>query len=477
MIVPSEIKIREYVQQGFNVIPVCKEMNADLDTPVGIYKKMQMNMPCFLLESVESGQGASRYTFIGLAPKKNYVHQKGADSPLKEMALQMNPYKSPVVEGLPLFTGGAVGYFAYDVVRYEEHLPHAPKADFDAPDAQFLFVDDVIAFDHQKHKLFIISNMHVNDESEIEAEYNKSIRRIEQMVYGIEKGKIPPPDTREIQTTPFVSNFAKEAYLEAVEKAKQLIRNGDIFQVVLSQRFCCETNAAPFHVYRSLRRINPSPYMYYLDFGGYQLVGASPEMLLKVTNRKMETCPIAGTRKRGATDAEDQALINDLLQDEKEVSEHNMLVDLGRNDIGRVAEIGSVAVTEYMQIHKFSHVSHLVSKVTGRLKEGLTAFDALGSVLPAGTLSGAPKVRAMEIIDAFEKSRRNFYGGAVCYIGYNGGFDSCITIRTVLLKDGKAYTQAGGGIVYDSEAEKEYEETINKARAIFAAIEEGGQMQ
>ncbi len=492
MFFPSVSEVKNLATQGYNFIPVAIECSGDMETPISVYKKLEKNKYCFLLESVEGGQKIARYSFIGRNPfllfesrnniskiTENRVVIEKTGNPVHILEEICNRYKSPDISSIPRFSGGGTGFFSYDLVRSFENLPNPPKDDTNIPDSHFIFTDEVIAFDHLRHKIVLMVNMQINEGTDIDLAYSKAIRRIMDIQSEL-KAKVPQ-GTSKIKaltgkTTELKSNLSKEQYIEIVEKAKDYIKNGDIFQVVLAQRFTCDVDVEAFNVYRALRSINPSPYMYYLNFGDYEVVGASPEMLLRVENGIMQTCPIAGTRKRGATNEEDERLADELLADPKELAEHNMLVDLGRNDIGRVAEFGSVKVTDYKYIQRFSHVMHIVSNVEGRLKSGKTVFDALASVLPAGTLSGAPKIRAMEIIDELETVKRSVYGGAVCYVSFNGNFDSCITIRTAMIKNGKAYIGAGAGIVYDSVPEKEYEECINKAGAMFSALKEAGEM-
>ncbi|MCD8390800.1 MAG: chorismate-binding protein, partial [Firmicutes bacterium] len=360
------------------------------------------------------------------------------------------------------------------IIRRYEELPMSVEDDLKLPDMQFMLMDEIIACNHTTQKINIIVNLHA--EGNIQNQYKKAVNRILDIQQEMaDLSKLMQKEERQYRTASKVtSNVTEEEFCAAVEKAKEYIKNGDIFQVVLSQRFTVETSVQPFNVYRALRLINPSPYMYYLNFGDYQIVGASPEMLVRVENGIVQTGPIAGTRWRGKTIEEDLKLEKELLNDEKEIAEHTMLVDLGRNDIGKVSEFGSVKVTRFKYVERFSHVMHIISDVEGKLREDKTCFDALAATLPAGTLSGAPKIRAMEIIDELEKVKRSVYGGAIGYISFNGNFDSCITIRTGVFKDGKAYVQAGGGIVYDSDPKYEYRESVNKASAVLRAIEEAG---
>ena len=474
----------------YNMIPLTLECYADMDTPISVFRRMGEERNCFLLESIGQNYLTARYSFIGRNPflifsslgSQITVTEGGKEKtfcgkPMEELEKIVTRYKAPVLDGVPSFNGGAVGFFAYDIIRQYEDLPDVNADELDIPDMQFMLTDEIIAFDHIRQKIVIIVNIHA--EGDIGAQYKKAAQRLLEIKSEIsaESARLKADDKRETVTEKIVSNVTKEEFCENVLKAKEYIKNGDIFQVVLSQRFTVKTNVSPFNVYRALRLINPSPYMYYLDFGGYQIVGASPEMLVRVENGVVHTGPIAGTRPRGKTVEEDMRLEKELLEDEKEIAEHTMLVDLGRNDVGRVSEFGTVKVTRFKYVERFSHVMHIISDVEGKLRRGKTCFDALSATLPAGTLSGAPKIRAMQIIDELENVKRSVYGGAIGYISFNGSFDSCITIRTGLFKDGKAHIQAGAGIVYDSVPETEYEETINKASAVLRAIEEAGNIE
>ncbi|MCX7715070.1 MAG: anthranilate synthase component I [Clostridia bacterium] len=487
MFYPSLKQAAEFAKE-YNIIPITVEYHADMDTPISIFKKLETKESCFLLESIGTNQTTARYSFMGRNPflvfkstddKITITDKTGKTAhilgkPMEELENLTACYKSPKLDNIPSFSGGAVGYFAYDVVRQYEYLPNTPHDDLGIPDMHFMFMDEIIAFDHKRQKIVIIVNMHTD--GDIEKQYNNAASRIldirRELATDLKEKVSHPQNFGRIE-----SNMTKEEFCKNVRKAKKYIKEGDIFQVVLSQRFSIQTSEDPFNAYRALRLINPSPYMYYLKFAEYQLVGASPEMLVRVENKVVQTGPIAGTRPRGENDEEDAALEKELLADEKEIAEHTMLVDLGRNDIGRVSEFGSVKVSSFKRIERFSHVMHITSTVEGKLREDKTVFDALGAALPAGTLSGAPKIRAMEIIDELEKTKRSTYGGAIGYISFNGNFDSCITIRTALFKDKKAYIQAGGGIVYDSIPEKEYQESVNKAMAVIRAIEEGGKIE
>ena len=485
-----EIEKVKVLAETYNIIPVSMEVYADMETPISIFKRVEAEGHCFLLESVEGGEKWSRYSFIGRNPfltvkssgSKSVVTKRNGETsviegnPIELLKQLMSTYKGPFLPELPRFNGGAVGFFGYDTIRYIENLPNVPQDDIGIPELHFLFADELIAFDHFKQKMHIIVNLHTD--GNLERNYSSAVNRIRDIYREILSSRWKLSEN--FSTAPVkingglkvTSNISRERFCENVLKAQEYIRNGDIFQVVLSQRLCVETDSEPFNVYRALRLINPGPYMYYLKFDNYTIAGSSPEMLVRVEARKVESCPIAGTRKRGASEEEDIQLEKELIGDEKERAEHIMLVDLGRNDIGKVSSFGTVQVIDFMHIERFSHVMHIVSRVQGELRDGMTSFDALSAVLPAGTLSGAPKIRAMEIIDELETAKRCQYGGAVGYLSFDGNLDSCITIRTIVFKDGKAYIQAGGGIVADSVPESEYEETMNKAMATIKALEE-----
>ena len=493
MIYP-DFKQVEAVAEGFDIVPVAMEVMADMETPVSIFKRFKDTSPyCFLLDSVEGGEKWARYSFIGRDPlltiriKDGVALLQGRDgaiekregNPYKIVQDVMSKYRSATIEGIPRLSGGAVGFFGYDLVRSVEYLPDAPYDDLNMPDCHFMLVDEMIVFDHFKQKLIIIVNIPTKGDLKLNYENAKErLNSIHRIIQNTRQGhEYKSNKINTVKDMKPQSNMNKEVFCNMVNKAKEHIKNGDIFQVVLSQRFSLPATVDPIDVYRYLRVSNPSPYMYHLKFDDYCIVGASPEMLVRCEDGIIETCPIAGTRKRGKTAEEDNRLETELMSDEKELSEHIMLVDLGRNDIGKVAEFGSVKLTEYKKIVKYSHVMHIVSTVQGKLRKDLCPFDALMAVLPAGTLSGAPKVRAMQIIDELEPTRRGAYGGAIGYISFNGNIDSCITIRTIVFKDGKAYVQAGAGIVYDSGPEKEFEETENKAGALIAALQEAGDMK
>lgn len=489
------IDVVRNLAESHNIIPISMEVYADMETPISLFKRFETSSYCFLLESVEGGEKWARYSIIGRNPfmvvksyknkiiieEKNGFIREEEGNPVEIIRNLMDKFKGANLKGLPRFNGGAVGFFGYDLIRYYEHLPDMPADDLELPESHFMFTDEVLVFDHLKQKIHIIVNLHVN--GNVERGYNSAIDRIKSIYSEIFETRwkisdnFKPDFDKKVMDFSYESNISKEKFCDNVLKAKQYIRDGDIFQVVLSQRLCVETDQDPFNVYRVLRVINPSPYMYFLKFNDYKIAGSSPEMLVRVEDGIVETCPIAGTRKRGESKEEDDALEKDLLSDEKELSEHTMLVDLGRNDIGRVSKYGSVKVRELMHIEKYSHVMHIVTNVQGELSIDKTPFDAIMSILPAGTLSGAPKVRAMEIIDELETVKRGPYGGAIGYLSFNGNLDSCITIRTMIFKNGKAYVQAGAGIVADSVPEKEYEETINKAKALLKALEEVGEIR
>lgn len=494
MFYPCIDEVRNFAKD-YNIIPVSMEVYADMETPISLFKRFEQSKYCFLLESVEGGEKWGRYSIIGRNPfivaksfkNKTLIEEKNGriseveGNPVEVIRSLMEKFKGASLPNMPRFSGGAVGFFGYDMIRYYENLPNVPEDDLNLPESHFLFTDEVLVFDHLKQKIHIIVNLQVD--GNLERGYNSVVDRIKAIYNEIldTRWKITdnfkPDFGKKNSAFKYTSNISKEKYCENVLKAKQYIKDGDIFQVVLSQRLCVETDKNPFNVYRVLRLINPSPYMYYLKFNDYNIVGSSPEMLARVEDGIVETCPIAGTRKRGQTKEEDEALEKELLADKKELAEHTMLVDLGRNDVGRVARYGTVKVKDLMHIEKYSHVMHIVTNVQGDIREDRTAFDAMMSIMPAGTLSGAPKVRAMEIIDELENVKRGPYGGAIGYLSFNGNLDSCITIRTMIFKDKKAYVQSGAGIVADSVPENEYEECLNKAKAQLKALEEVGEIR
>ncbi len=470
MYYPAIEDVRRYARGGAWV-PVWREVVADLETPVSAFLKVHRDGPCFLLESVEGGQRLARYSFIGTEPYLVLTGRHGdGDEPLARLAREMERHKVAHIPGLPRLCGGAVGYLSYETAARFERLPVPESDPLGLPESCFMFVHTMLIFDHVTHTIRILS--HVMPEDDIDRAYAEAVERIEDLAGRLDE---PLEPERRIGTQPLPdtapeSNFTRAGFEAGVVAAKELIAAGEAIQVVLSQRLSRPTSAEPFDIYRSLRSINPSPYMFYLDCGGFQLVGASPEILVRVEDGKVMTRPLAGTRRRGRTQEEDLALEAELRSDEKERAEHIMLVDLGRNDIGRVSEPGSVEVRDLMDVERYSHVMHLVTHVEGRLRNDLTALDALRACFPAGTVSGAPKVRAMEIIADLETDRRGPYAGAVGYLSFSGAMDMAITIRTIVMSDGMAYAQAGCGLVYDSVPANEYEETLNKAGALLKAI-------
>lgn len=480
------------------VVPLVKTVMADLLTPVSAYLRIERQSErAFLLESVEGGEKIARYSFLGIAPHtivraKNRemdgrteveveIARVGASTETQRRPMLdvlrdlMRPHRPVKVPGIPPFSCGAVGYFGYDAVRWFERLPDRASDDLGIDTAVVMFFANLLAFDHVKHQIHIISNIFTEgatDGDGLREKYIAACSEIARLEAALAAPVEIPQAARRLEPLQVGSNMTRDHYTASIEKIKDYIRAGDAFQVVFSQRFETDISTSPFQIYRALRVVNPSPYMFFLKLGGDRtLLGASPEMLVRCTGRQLEYRPIAGTYKRGASEAEDQRLAELLLEDEKEKAEHVMLVDLGRNDLGRVAEYGSVKVADLMFVERFSHVMHLVTSLKATLREDLDCFDALAAVFPAGTVSGAPKVRAMEIIDELEPTRRGAYSGAVMYFDYSGNLDSCIALRTMFAKGQKAYVQAGGGIVADSMPDTEYTETINKSRALIRAIE------
>jgi anthranilate synthase component 1 len=470
-----DIKEIERLRKEGNVIPVYKSVIADFLTPVSVFLKLEKDRPyAFLLESVEGGETVARYSFVGCDPFLICRYKKGQPAAefMQNLKATLQRFKSAKVPGLPPFTGGAVGYFAYDMVRVIEDIPDTGRDDIGSDDAVLMFYKTILAFDHLRHQVHIISNLLVDESKDpIEKQYaqtTEEIQKIEALLRAPLEPPVSKPNYDEVQ---FRSNFEKSDYLKSVAVVKEHIAAGDIFQGVLSQRFEVDLKTPPFEIYRALRIVNPSPYMYYLKMPDLTVVGASPEMLVKIQGREARYRPIAGTRPRGANAAEDEKLATELAADEKERAEHIMLVDLGRNDLGRVCKYGTVRVEELMFIERYSHVMHLVSALRGELPEGIDRLDTMMACFPAGTVSGAPKVRAMEIIDELEPTRRGVYSGAVMYLDFSNNLDSCIALRTLVVKGNKGYIQAGGGIVADSVPEAEFQETVNKSRALRRAIE------
>jgi anthranilate synthase component 1 len=475
-------EFRELAQRG-TFVPVYKEIVADLLTPVSAFLKIAEHSDyAFLLESVEGGEQVGRYSFLGKDPflilrsrgGRTIIDRAGqtseSDKPFVAVARElMAGFHSPFVPGLPRFTGGAVGYLGYDAAAWFEPVTLQPATDVE-DEAGFMLFDTVLAFDHVRHRILIIANARITGDEDLESLYQFARARIEFVERELER-PLSKSARAENGAISISSNVTREEFESMVRTAKEYIAAGDIYQVVLSQRFETRFDADPFMAYRALRHVNPSPYMYFLRMGGRAIVGSSPEMLVRVEGQLMQTHPIAGTRPRGRTEEEDLRMAEELKRSEKEKAEHVMLVDLGRNDLGRVATYGSVKVPTYMTLERYSHVMHLVSIVEGRLSDQHDRLDALVACFPAGTVSGAPKVRAMEIIAELENRRRGAYAGAVGYLDFAGNLDFCITIRTVVIEDGRAYVQAGAGIVADSNPAAEYEETRDKARAVIEALQ------
>ena len=481
---------RHYVPDAIN--PVVADLLMDLDTPVSVFLKTTRGPYRFLLESVESGTQRSRHSIIGDTPiaifkskrKKsifiditNETSTEYTDNPLDVLQQILSSWKHPGYENIPFYNGGFYGYLGYDTVRFIEKIPETVEDDTELDDIHMFVPQRVIVFDNLLNKISII--YFSLPQGDTKAEYDSARGALTEMIKDIhfkilQQFRISQSDAE--KDKPYESNLEPHIFKQMVERAKDYITKGDIFQVVLSQRLQVDTPAVPFDIYRALRSINPSPYMFYMELENLKLLGASPETLVKLENKKVLVKPIAGTRRRGQNDAEDRELIEDLLADPKERAEHTMLVDLGRNDIGRIATFGSVRVDDLMTIEKYSHVIHIVSTVSGTLRENMDAVDVFKSSFPAGTVSGAPKVRAMEIIDELEPTRRGVYAGAVGYFSFDGNMDVCIAIRTIYIKNGTAFIQAGAGIVADSVPSREYEETLNKARGLLKAIAhaEGG---
>lgn len=488
MLKPSLEEVKQLAKQ-YNTIPVFYEFSADNQTPLNIYTAFAKNSKnSFILESVSNGVQWDRYSFIGFSPEKEIrmmgnaaeirsgdaVQTEQVEEPIAFLKKMLAEYRAPSYPDAPHFTGGLIGYFGYDTVRYvEKRLTNVPEDDIHMPDCHLFLYEELIAYDHLTSNGIVILNLHTD--GDLGAQYAAAQWRAEELAHIVRNYHCQPQETHHKGEAMVHSNLTKEQYSKMVQDAKEYIRNGDIFQIVLSQRFEISNPPDSFSVYRRLRATNPSPYLYYFHTPEYDVAGASPEMLAKVTNGIVHNRPIAGTKPRGKTAQEDAANEKALLADPKERAEHTMLVDLGRNDVGKVCEFGSVEVTRYMVTERASKVMHLVSDVEGRLRSDQTALDALMAILPAGTLSGAPKVRAMELIDQFENKKRGLYGGTVGYLGFDGNINTCIAIRTVLFANDKAYVQAGAGIVADSVPENEYYETVNKALAVINAIKEAEQ--
>ena len=466
----------------YRCIPISCELYSDQYTPLGVLRKLKnVSRHCYMLESIEDNQKWGRYTFLGYDPKleltcingkltikngSSFTVETGHPGEYIRQVLREN--KSPKLSGLPSFTGGLVGYFSYDYMKYAEPALRLDAEDKEGfKDVDLMLFDKVIAFDHFRQKIILIVNIRCED---LETEYHRAELELQTMCRLLEEGQMQKPVPGKLKSD-FRALFDREHYCSMVEKAKHYIHEGDIFQVVLSNRLEADFEGSLLDTYRVLRTVNPSPYMFYFSSDDMEIAGASPETLVKLEDRTLHTFPLAGTRPRGKTNEEDLALERELLADEKELSEHNMLVDLGRNDIGKISEFGSVKVEKYMSIERFSHVMHIGSTVAGTIREDKDALDAVDAILPAGTLSGAPKIRACEIINELEDNKRGIYGGAIGYIDFAGNLDTCIAIRIAYKKNGKVFVRSGAGIVADSVPEKEYEECINKAKAVVRALE------
>jgi len=484
MIQPDFKTFARLAREG-NLVPVYDAYTADLLTPVGAYLRIAHGAKyAFLLESVEGGENIGRYTFTGANPEEVFRARGSVchletrkktitfdESPVEQLRRLTARYRPVRVPGLPPLTAGAIGYFAYDMVRLIERIPDTGRDDLGVDDCMMMFYLGLVAFDHVQHRVWIIRNVFTGGPGSLRAKYDAAVREIARTRKVLEQPLPAQSRPRRAKPLRIDSNMTKSQFTAGVRKAKSYIRAGDAFQIVLSQRFEARTPATPFEIYRALRVVNPSPYLYYLKLGDLSVVGSSPEMLVKVQGRDAFYRPLAGTRPRGRNEKDDQKLEAELLADPKERAEHVMLVDLGRNDLGRVCEYGSVKPERLMFVERYSHVMHLASSLRGRLREDVDCFDALMACFPAGTLSGAPKVRAMEIIDELEPTRRGIYAGAILYLDFSGNLDSCIGLRTLVAKNGRAYVQAGAGIVADSVPEREYEESGNKARAVLRALE------
>ena len=484
MAYPSLEECQRLAKRG-NLIPVSEDVHFDWETPISAFRKIEDGKFSFLLESVEGGEKWGRYSFLGSGPshlfrskgvefeiwKKGEIWESGKNKdPLRVLEDFLRNYQPALPDSLPRFFGGAVGYASYDAVRYWERIPEILEPDLKGYDSYFMIVDTLLVFDNVRQKIKVIANMVLDGSQPLEEAYRQAEERIQRVKARLQSPALPALPKKFRGPGSLRSNLTPEEFRQQVERAKEYIRAGDVIQVVLSQRFSTALHCEPFDVYRALRSINPSPYLFYLHLDDTVLLGASPEVMVRLEGQRIELRPLAGTRRRGKTPEEDRKMEQDLLADEKERAEHIMLVDLGRNDVGRVAEIGSVEVTELMGVERYSHVMHIFSNVQGLLAPGLTAFDVFRATFPAGTVSGAPKIRAMEIIEELEPVRRGPYAGAVGYFGFSKNMDTCITIRSILIKDGQAHIQVGAGVVADSDPQKEFEETLNKAQAIFQSI-------
>lgn len=477
-------------QQG-NLVPVYREILADLETPVSAFLKIDDGGNAFLLESVEGAEKWARYSFLGTAPEL-VIRSKGShvitersglapderefDDPLHAIRALLQQYRLVPVKGLPRFSGGLVGYLSYDLVRFFEKLPVRADDDLGIPDVHLMLADTLVIFDNVAHKIKVVSHAHVNGAGDLRAAYDAACEKVERLIQRLQQPVQTPRCTTRAEPGPIGSNLTQTQYEAMVRRAKEYIVAGDVIQVVLAQRFTSPVRAHPFNIYRCLRAVNPSPYMFFLRMGPHTMLGASPEVMVRVEGREITVRPIAGTRPRGTEEKQDAQFEHELVSDPKEIAEHIMLVDLGRNDVGRVAQIGSVAVTDRLMVERYSHVMHLVSNVRGDLAPEYDCFDALRATFPAGTLTGAPKIRAMEIIEELEPVRRGVYGGAIGYFDFSGNMDTCIAIRMLLVSGNKIYIEAGAGIVADSDPEREYAECVNKARALVQAVRQAEAM-
>ncbi len=487
MYYPDRKEFRRRAESS-NLQSVYREILADMETPVSAFRRISENGgAAFLLESVEGGERLARYSFLGSNPHTimqsigrrvelirdgctEVIELKPGEDPLHTLEAEMSGIKWWPDPNLPRFCGGAVGYLGYDLVRFFEDLPNVPEDDTGLPDCMLAFADTLLIFDHVQHKILALAN--VRTDGNVDAAYDEAIEKIDRLVQSIKRPTSTKTATNSLPKSDVQSNFAtREDFEQAVTKCKDYVAAGDIVQVVVSQRFSTTVAADPFDIYRALRSVNPSPYMYYLSFGDTKLIGSSPEILVTVRRGEVTTRPIAGTRRRGKTPEEDRLLESELLADTKEQAEHMMLVDLGKDDLGKVCDAETVRVDELMTVERYSHVMHIVSNVRGALKDGLNQFDVLRATFPAGTVSGAPKPRAMEIIDELEPTKRGPYAGAIGYFGYSGDMDACITIRTIIIHNSTGYVQAGAGIIAESVPANEYQETVNKSSAMLRALE------
>ena len=487
MVQPTYKEFCRLARQG-NLIPVYQELLMDLETPLSFFKRLERDRYSFLLESVEGSERWARYSFLGTSPHRVFksrgnqveIVENGklkklvSEVPLDLLQELLKDCRPVTVPGVPPFFGGALGYVSYNAVEQFHEITNSKQDPLGMPEIFFVFVQTLVAFDNLKHTIKVIDNVEIKEKINLRRAYDASVKRIRKVIASLQKKPrgIEPRDLNQSNgNRKFRSNLTQQGFENAVTRAKEYIKAGDVIQVVLCQRLETETSSDPFEIYRALRFINPSPYMFYLELEDLRVIGSSPETMVRLTGNTIELRPIAGTRRRGATPEEERALEDDLLADPNERAEHFMLVDLGRNDVGRVAEIGTVEVNELMAIERYSHVIHIVSNVRGKLATDKSAFDLFVSAFPAGTVSGAPKIRAMQIISELEPQKRGLYAGAIGYFGYNGNLDTCIVIRTILMKGKKVFITAGAGIVADSDPQLEYQETLNKARAMLKAVD------